>query len=176
MDFSETFIERFRWIGGHADVLGLLADGAFLAQAAKALAAPFRAGGVTKVAGIEARGFILGTAVALDLAVGFVPIRKRGAIHPGPKAVVRAAPDWRGNESELVLQRAAVTPIDRVLLVDDWIETASQALAGRDLIEDCGAQWAGLTVLVDQAEPANRMILEPFAAVVAFEALPPSVG
>jgi adenine phosphoribosyltransferase len=60
--------------------------------------------------------------------------------------------------------------------VDDWIETASQALAGRDLIEDCGAQWAGLTVLVDQAEPANRMILEPFAAVVAFEALPPSVG
>jgi adenine/guanine phosphoribosyltransferase-like PRPP-binding protein len=80
MDFSETFIERFRWIGGHADVLGLLADGAFLAQAAKALAAPFRARGVTKVAGIEARGFILGTAVALDLAVGFVPIRKRGSI------------------------------------------------------------------------------------------------
>jgi adenine phosphoribosyltransferase len=173
--FSETFLERFRWIGGHADVLGLLTDGVFLAQAAEALAAPFRAARVTKVAGVEARGFILGTAVALDLGVGFVAIRKQGAIHPGPKASIRAAPDWRGNQAELALQRAAVTTTDRVLLVDDWIETGSQALAARQLIEDCGAQWAGLTVLVDQATAAKRRRLEPIAAVIAFEALPPSV-
>jgi adenine phosphoribosyltransferase len=175
VEFSETFLERFRWIGGHADVLGLLTDGVFLAQAAEALAAPFRAVGVTKVAAVEARGFILGTAVALDLGVGFVPIRKRGAIHPGPKAVIRAAPDWRGKEAELVLQRAAVTTTDLVLLVDDWIETGSQALAARELIENCGAQWAGLTVLVDQANETKRRRLEPVAAVTAFEALPPNV-
>lgn len=169
------FVERFRWIDGHADILGLFTDGAFLAGAADALAAPFRAGRVTKVAGVEARGFILGTAVALDLDVGFVPIRKRGSIHPGSKAVVRAGLDWRGNEPELLLQRAALTSGDRVLLVDDWVETASQALAARRLIEECGAEWAGLTVLVDQAEPVTRRLLEPFFAVVDSDALPPSV-
>jgi len=175
MAFPQRLLERFRWIDGHADMLGLLADGAFLAEAADALAEPFRGAGISKVAGIEARGFILGTAVALDLSAGFVPIRKEGAIHPGPKAVVRAARDWRGNEPELFVQRAALTTADRVLLVDDWIETASQALAARTLIEECGAQWSGLTVLVDQAEPTARRLLEPVAAVVGFEALPPSV-
>ena len=176
MGFSQQLVERFRWVGGHADVLGLFADGVFLREAAEALAAPFRASHVTRVAGVEARGFILGTAVALDLGVGFVPIRKRGSIHPGPKVIIRAAPDWRGNEPELLLQRAALTSADRVLLVDDWVETASQALAARWLIENAGAQWAGLSVLVDQAEPATRELLEPLYAVVEFGALPPSVG
>jgi adenine phosphoribosyltransferase len=174
--FAEQLLERFRWVDGHADVLALLADGAFLRDAGVALASSFRVDGVTKVAGIEARGFILGTAVALELNVGFVPIRKRGSIHPGPKAVARAARDWRGNEPELVLQRAAIGAPDRVLLVDDWIETASQAIAARSLIEECGGQWAGLSVLVDQMEAAIRPRLEPIAAVVAFADLPASVG
>ena len=125
------------------------------ADAAAALAAPFRSAGVTKIAGIEARGFVLGTAVALDLAVGFVPIRKHGAIHPGPKAMRRAAPD-RGNEAKLLIQRAALTLAVRVLLVDDWIETGSQASAARQLIEECGSCWVGLSVLLDQAKPAVR--------------------
>ena len=175
MDFSEEFLRRFKWIDDHADVLGLFADGAFLRLTAKALAEPFDSMRVIKVAGVEARGFILGTAVALDLGVGFVPIRKQGAIHPGEKVKVRAAADWRGNEPELVLQRQAVTANDLVLLVDDWIETGSQALAARKLIEECGGRWAGLSVLVDQSEPAIRQALEPVAAVVTFDDLPPSV-
>jgi len=176
MGFDEEFLGRFRWIHGHADVLGLFADGEFLRQTAEALATPFDSAGATKVAGIEARGFILGTAVALTLGVGFVPIRKHGAIHPGSKVTVRAAADWRGNRPELVLQREAVTVNDLVLLVDDWIETGSQALAARKLIEECRGRWAGLSVLVDQSEPAIRQSLEPLAAVVNFEALPPSAG
>ena len=175
MSFSQDFVDRFRWVDGHADVLGLLADGAFLARAAEALAAPFRASRITKVAGVEARGFILGTAVALELTAGFVPIRKRGSIHPGAKVVARAAQDWRGNEPELLVQRSVLTSGDYVLLVDDWVETASQALAARRLIEDCGAAWAGLSVLVNQTEPSTRRLLEPLSAVVEFGALPPSV-
>ncbi len=177
MSFAETFLDRFRWVGGHADVLGMVAGEDFLAAAAAALAEPFRVSGVTKVAAIEARGFIFGAAVALDLAVGLIPIRKEGAIHPGAKAVAQAAaPDWRGNEPVLLLQRAAVGSKDRVLLVDDWVETGTQALAARRLIEDCGARWVGLTVLVDQAEPAIRELLEPFSSVVRYADLPPSVG
>jgi adenine phosphoribosyltransferase len=176
MEFAEELVRRFRWIDGHADVLGLFADGGFLRRAAETLAAPFAPAPVTKVAGVEARGFILGTAVALDLGVGFVPIRKRGAIHPGAKAMVRATADWRGNEPELVLQRRVVGAGDLVLLVDDWLETGSQALAARRLIEECGGRWAGLSVLVDQSEPAVRLGLEPVAAVVSSAALPPSGG
>lgn len=176
MDFAEEFLRRFQWVDGHADVLGLFADGLFLRRTAEALAAPFDAAGVTKVAGVEARGFILGTAVALELGLGFAPIRKHGAIHPGPKTRVRTSPDWRGRETDLVLQRGALEADDLVLLVDDWIETGSHALAARQLIEECGARWAGLSVVVDQSEPAIRQRLEPVAAVVSFEALPPSLG
>jgi adenine phosphoribosyltransferase len=176
MEFADEFVSRFRWIDGHADVLGLFADGTFLRRAAEALAAPFESVPLAGVAAVEARGFILGTAVALHLGVGFVPIRKRGAIHPGAKATVRAAADWRGNHPELVLQRQAITANDPMLLVDDWIETGSQALAAQKLIEECGGRWAGLSVLVDQSEPAVRQRLEPVAAVVTFEALPPSAG
>lgn len=176
VEFAEDFVRRFRWVDGHADVAGLFADGVFLRHAAEALASSFEPAGVAKVAGVEARGFILGTAVALELGVGFVPIRKRGAIHPGEKATVRAAVDWRGNEPELVLQRRAVAAGDPVLLVDDWIETGSQALAARKLIEECGGRWAGLSVLVDQSAPAIRRRLEPVASVVTSEELPPSGG
>jgi adenine phosphoribosyltransferase len=151
----------------------LFADADFLAAASHALAEPFRAEGVTKVAGVEARGFILGVGVALDLYVGFVPIRKSGAVHPGPKATRRATRDWRGNAPELSVQRAALTPSDVVLVVDDWIESGSQAFAARRLIDDCGARYVGLSVLVDQSDDDSRREVAPVAAVVAYDALPP---
>jgi adenine phosphoribosyltransferase len=173
--FRDEFLRRFTWIGGHADVLGLFAEADFLAAAVRALADPFRAAGITKVAAVEARGFVLGTGVALDLKVGFVPIRKSGSVHPGPKATRRTPRDWRGNEPELSVQRAALARSDRVLLLDDWIETGSQALAARGLIEDCGADYGGLSVLVDQAQDERRRELEPLAAVVRHDALPPVV-
>ena len=121
---------------------------------------------------MEARGFILGTAVAVQRGVGFVPIRKDGAIHPGPKAVRKAGPDWRGNQPTLTIQRAALRSDDRVLLVDDWIETGSQAVTARAVIEDCGARYAGLSVLVDQSSDEVRHTLLPVASVVSSAELP----
>jgi len=173
VSFRDDLLARFRWIGGHADILGLFAEGGFLVAASETLAAPFEAVDIAKVAAVEARGFILGTAVAMHLGVGFVPIRKAGAIHPGPKAVRQAGPDWRGNQPTLTIQRAALRSNERVLLVDDWIETGSQALAARALIEDCGAQYAGLSVLVDQSsEEEVRNTLLPVAYVVSSVELP----
>jgi adenine phosphoribosyltransferase len=87
---------------------------------------------------------------------------------------LRTAPDWRGRETELVVQRAAVSPADRVLLVDDWAERGSQALAARSLLEQCGATYVGLSLLVDQLPAAVRARLAPVAAVVGHEELPPS--
>lgn len=175
-DFAKDLLGRFRWIDGHADVLGLLADGEFLGRAIDALAEPFRGTHVTKVAGIEARGFIFAAGVALRLGVGFLPVRKEGSIHPGPKAARVSEPDWRGRAVLLQVQRRAVEDGDRVLLVDDWAEKGSQALAARALFEECGAQWVGASLLVDQLEEDVRRRLGPVAAVVHAEQLPPSAG
>jgi adenine phosphoribosyltransferase len=172
VSFADELLSRFRWIGGHADVLGLLSDAGFLSRSIAALAEPFEDARVTKVAGVEARGFVFGAGVALRLGVGFVPIRKPGSVHPGPKAVRLSEPDWRGQRVAYELQRAAVTEGDRVLLVDDWAETGSQALAARWLVEECGGTWAGIALLVDQLQDETRERLAPVAAVVRAEQLP----
>jgi adenine phosphoribosyltransferase len=174
--FAEELLTRFRWIGGHADVLGLLHDAGFLARSVEALAEPFEKEDVTKVAGVEARGFVFGAAVATRLGAGFVPVRKPGSIHPGPKAVHVSTPDWRGRSLAYELQRAALGAGDLVLLVDDWAETGSQALAARALIEECGATWAGVSLLVDQLQDDVRDRLGPVRAVVRSERLPPNPG
>ena len=83
MGISDDLLARFRWIDGHADVWRLFYDRDFFPSLVAALADPFRHLGITKVAGIEARGFILGAAVALELRAGFVAIRKEGGIFPG---------------------------------------------------------------------------------------------
>ncbi len=176
ISFHDEFVKRFRFIDGHADILGLFADGGFLIRAAAALAAPFEDAGVTKVAGLEARGFILGSTVAVHLGAGFVPIRKAGSIHPGPKAERRTPRDWRGQESVLCVQRTALGAGDRVLLIDDWAETGSQAITARALIEDCGASYAGLSVLVDQLSPHVRGRLTPFVSVARHEELESDAG
>jgi adenine phosphoribosyltransferase len=176
VSFADELLSRFRWIGGHADVLGLLSDAGFLGRTIAALAEPFEEAGVTKVAGVEARGFVFGAGVALRLGVGFVPVRKPGAVHPGPKAVHLSEPDWRGRRVAYELQRAAVTRSDRVLLVDDWAETGSQAVAARALVEECGGTWAGISLLVDQLQEEVRDRLAPVSAVVLAEQLPQNPG
>ena len=163
--FHDELVSRTRVIDGHADVLGLLADAGVLRRAAEALADPFRDADVAKVAGVEARGFVLATAVALELTAGFVPVRKPGGIHPGPKAYVTSAPSWRGNAVELRVQRDAIARGERVLLVDDWAETGSQALAAQALITDCGGAYVGLSLLVDQLEDEVRDRLAPVHAI-----------
>jgi adenine phosphoribosyltransferase len=163
--FHDELVARVQIIHGHADVLGAVADAGLLARAAASLAAPFAEERVTKVAGLEARGFIFGAAAALELGAGFVPVRKPGGIHPGPKARIVTGPSWRGESVTLELQRAAIQPGDRVLLVDDWAETGAQAVAARQLIEECGGEYVGLSLLVDQLTDEARAELAPVATV-----------
>ncbi|MFC8433955.1 phosphoribosyltransferase family protein [Streptomyces sp. NPDC057253] len=137
-DARALTLECFRWIGGHAAVRQIFRAPEALASVVRGLAEPFRDDGVTAVCGIESRGFLLGAAVAVEFGVGFVAVRKSEGIFPGKKVTRRGDPDYRGVRQELRLQRAAVGPGDRVLLVDDWIETGSQASAVRSMVEECG--------------------------------------
>ena len=173
MTLGQRLVERFEWIEGHADVWRLFSDAVLLHELAAGLAAPFSAAEVTKVAGVESRGFIVGGGVATHLGVGFVAIRKAGGLLPGAKVERRTAPDYRGLENVLRLQRAAVSTVDRVLLVDDWVEVGSQALAAKALIEEAGGTYAGCSVIVDDTTADVRAELEPFSALVPVSALGP---
>lgn len=149
-------LETFAWVDGHADVWRFFSDAELFRELAEALAEPFRDRKVTKVAGIEARGFIIGSAVALELQAGFVAIRKQGSLFPGEKLERPTSPDYRGNTGTLRIQRRTCGSADRFLLVDDWFETGSQALAAKELIEACGAQLVGAAVIVDELSDDAR--------------------
>ena len=164
-DLRDELQQSLRYYDGHSDTLGLFADSGFLRRAGAALAGPFREAAVDKVAGIEARGFVLATAVALELDVGFAAVRKPGAVHPGPKAQLQGPPDWRGEPTHLQLQRHVIVPGERVLIVDDWAETGSKALTARRLVELCGGEYVGLSLLVDQLPDSIREALEPVERV-----------
>ena len=166
---AEEVAAKLRYFEGHSDTLGLFADSGFLVRVGAALAEPFREAGVAKVAGIEARGFVVATAVALELGAGFVGIRKQGAVLAGEKAEVGFERDWRGHDGVLLLQRHVIQAGDRVLVVDDWAETGSKALAARELIEACGGAYAGLSLLVNQLPADVQSRLEPVEFVVRAE-------
>ena len=161
----DALLAHFRWSGGHADVWRVFADGDALASVVAGLADPWRDQGITRVVGIESRGFLLGAATAVTLEVGFVAVRKEAGLFPGPKVTVQAAEDYRGLRHRLRMQ-AVLDERDRVLLVDDWAERGSQAAAVRHLVESTGATFAGVSLLVDQLGPAVRTTLGRVTALV----------
>ena len=173
-DLRARLAEGFAWTDGHADFSAVLADADTLGLLGPGLAEPFQGAGVTAVVGIEARGFVLGGLTAQSLGAGLVLARKAGAVHPGPKVHVTSAPDWRGRRVELELARV-LSASDRVLLVDDWIETGSQARAVKEAVESCQARLVGVSVLVDDTTPAVRHELS-LAAIVRSEDLVPDLS
>lgn len=165
-------LEHFAWIGGHADVWAVFRDAEALNAVVTALVEPFRDAGITAVCGVESRGFLLGAAAAVGLGVGFVPVRKGEGLLPGETVERRTEPDYRRQRHRLRLQRSALCPDDKVLLVDDWVETGSQAAAVRDAVEECGSGWAGCSVIVDQLSEERRQVIGPVQALLAFSDLP----
>lgn len=165
-------LRTFGWRCGHADIWRVFRDATALTAVVDALVAPFR-DHVHAVAGLESRGFVLGGAAATALGVGFIPIRKAGALFPGPRASTSTGADYRGRRTELMVQRLSIHRHDRVLLVDDWIETGTQVLAAEHLLRECGAEIAGVAVIVDQLTPTGRKSLGTIHALLSADELPP---
>jgi adenine phosphoribosyltransferase len=155
----QLVLGAFRWVDGHADLSRVFGSADVLRVVGAALAAPFGDAAATVVVSPEARGFVLGALVARELGTGLVLVRKQGSHHPGASMQIRAAPDWRGRELLRRLHPDALRPTDRVLVVDDWIETGSQATAIQRLITRCGAQVVGVAALVDDTtQPTRRRL------------------
>jgi adenine phosphoribosyltransferase len=126
------------------DITPLLADGPAFSAVIDALAAVY--GPVDKVAGIEARGFILAAPVACRLGAGFVPIRKKGKL---PGTTFAQDYDLEYGTATIEVLTDAFEPTDRVLVIDDVLATGGTARASADLVQRTGAQVAGFAVLLE---------------------------
>ena len=128
------------------DVTTLFADPRGFRMAIDQMLHPYAGEQIDKVVGLEARGFILGGAIAHQLSLGFVPIRKKGKL---PGAVISEEYQLEYGEAVVELHDDAIQPGERVLLVDDLLATGGTAAAGIRLVERLGGEITGCAFIVD---------------------------
>jgi adenine phosphoribosyltransferase len=154
------------------DVTTLFEDPRGFRMAIDQLLHPYAGLRFDKVVGLEARGFILGGAVAHQLSAGFVPIRKKGKL-PGKTISQTYALEY--GEAEVELHDDAIQPGERILIVDDLLATGGTAEAGISLVERLGGEIIGCAFIVDLPELGGRKRLEALGMEVhtlcAFEGL-----
>lgn len=131
------------------DVTTLMSDAGALKAAVAAMAAPFKDDKIDQVAGIDARGFILGGALAIELGAGFTALRKPGKL---PWQTYSETYELEYGTDELHMHVDAFAPNARVILVDDLIATGGTAEAGMKLLSAGGANIVAATFLVDLPE------------------------
>ncbi len=140
------------------DITPLLADPKAFPAAVDALCAPFKQAGVAYVAGVEARGFIFGAAVAAKLRAGFIPIRKKGKL---PWQTESVTYDLEYGTDCIEIHRDAVTPGAKVLIVDDLLATGGTMQAACRLMEKVGADVVGIAVVIELTDLKGRQRLAP---------------
>ncbi len=139
------------------DITPILGDPVLLHQAVEALAAPFRDDGITKVVGIEARGFILGAMLAQFLGAGFVPVRKQGKL---PYETVAVEYELEYGTDVIEMHVDAIEPTDRVLIHDDVIATGGTASACYRLVSGSSAEVVGYAFLMELTFLQGRRVLK----------------
>ncbi|WP_439522374.1 adenine phosphoribosyltransferase [Marivita sp.] len=154
------------------DVTTLFADARGFRMAIDQLLHPYAGVRFDKVVGLEARGFILGGAIAHQLSVGFVPVRKKGKL---PGAVISEDYALEYGEAVVEIHDDAIQPGEKILLVDDLLATGGTAEAGLKLIERLGGEVIGCAFIIDLPELGGRKKLEAMGmdvhALCAFEGL-----
>ena len=152
------------------DITTLLADARAFRRTVDELVQPYAGLKIDKVAGIEARGFILAGAAAHQLSAGFVPLRKKGKL---PHKTVMASYQLEYGFDELHMHEDAVKPGERVLLVDDLIATGGTAEAGVTLLRGLGAEVVAACFIVDLPELGGieklKRLNVPVATLIAFD-------
>lgn len=128
------------------DITPLLADHAAFTELVKGFADAFRDAGITKVLGIEARGFILASPIAMELGAGIVPVRKKGKL---PWKTVTASYALEYGTDTLEMHEDAVKPGEKVLIVDDVLATGGTAAAVCELVEKIGGKVEGIAMLIE---------------------------
>jgi adenine phosphoribosyltransferase len=152
------------------DITTLLGDARAFRQAVDQLVAPFAGQKIDKVAGVEARGFILGGAIAHQLSIGFAPVRKRGKL---PYKTITEEYQLEYGSDAIEIHIDAVGRGERVLVVDDLVATGGTSAAAVSLLRKAGATVVGCAFVVDlpelQGAERLRKMGVPVTALVEFE-------
>jgi adenine phosphoribosyltransferase len=151
------------------DITTLLGDAQAFRRAVDELVQPWAGAKVDKVAGIEARGFILGGAVAHQLSAGFVPVRKKGKL---PHATVSIAYSLEYGLDHMEMHQDAITANERVILIDDLIATGGTAEGAVKLLRQLGADIVAACFVIDLPDLGGAKKLEalgvPVRSLIAF--------
>ena len=139
------------------DVTTLFADPRGFRMAVDLMLHPYSGMQIDKVIGLEARGFILGGAIAHQLGVGFVPIRKKGKL---PGATISQAYTLEYGEAVVEMHDDAIQAGEKILLVDDLLATGGTAEAGITLIERLGGEIVSCAFVIDLPELGGRKKIE----------------
>ena len=154
------------------DVTTLFADPRGFRMAIDQMLHPYAGLRIDKVVGLEARGFILGGAIAHQLSIGFVPIRKKGKL---PGTTISQAYTLEYGEAVVEVHDDAITAGEKILLVDDLLATGGTAEAGIKLVERLGGEIVSCAFIIDLPDLGGRKRLEALGmdvhALCAFEGL-----
>jgi len=152
------------------DITTLLGNARAFRRAIDELVQPFAGSKIDQVAGMEARGFILGGAVAHQLSAGFIPIRKKGKL---PHTTVSIAYSLEYGVDEMEVHTDAVKPGEKVILIDDLIATGGTAEGATKLLQKMGAEVVAACFVIDLPELGGRAKLEalgvPVRTLIAFD-------
>lgn len=141
------------------DITPLLKDGEALKEAIRRMAAMFRDYDIDYVVGIEARGFLVGTPLAIALDKGFIPIRKPGKL---PHEVLHMAYELEYGENVLEIHKDAVSQGDKILLIDDLLATGGTTLAATKMIEKLGGEVVACGFLLELEDLDGREVLKDY--------------
>ena len=152
------------------DITTLLGDARAFRRAVDELVHPWAGSKIDKIAGIEARGFIIGGAIAHQLSAGFIPIRKKGKL---PHETVRVAYSLEYGIDEMEMHKDAVKAGEKVILVDDLIATGGTAEGATRLLRQMGAEIVSACFVIDLPDLGGRAKLEalgvPVRTLVSYE-------
>lgn len=128
------------------DITPLLNDPKLFDMSIRLLAEPYKGRGITKVIGMDARGFIFAAPVALALGAGFTPVRKKGKL---PYKTVSVTYDLEYGQDTLQIHEDAIKPGEKILIVDDVLATGGTAGAVCGLVEKLGGKLEGVAMLIE---------------------------
>jgi len=150
------------------DITPVLGHSATFAELIMAMAEPHRRAGISKVAGIEARGFTLAAPVAKELGAGFIPLRKPGKL---PAKTLNQTYSLEYGTDALEMHVDAVEAGEKILIIDDVIATGGTAAAAVNLVRRAGAEVVGVAVFIELGFLNGRSALDgvPFYALIRYD-------
>ena len=135
------------------DITPIVSEMSLLKLAVQQLATPFKASNISKVIGVESRGFVMAPMIALELGASFIPVRKEGKL---PRETHSVSYNFEYGSGAIEMHIGSVRPSDRVLIHDDVLATGGTAAAVEDLVDQSGGEIVGMSFLIELSKLKGR--------------------